>query len=102
MSDQQGIEWVLRVLAGGGNLLDGLCGERDDHLPHVHDSGSLGRFWCRADQMRRLPAAAERAWRPHRRRMLVGALMPGMIVDVRTSVVLRRGEEGGSVGGAAV
>lgn len=40
--------------------------------------------------------------RPHRRRMLVGALMPGMIVNARTSVVLRRSEEGGSVGGATV
>jgi hypothetical protein len=37
-----------------------LCGNRNDHSPHIHDSGSLGRFWCTADQSTRLPYAAER------------------------------------------
>lgn len=38
----------------------GLCGNRDDHAPHLHDSAGLGRFWCDADQSKRLPFAMER------------------------------------------
>lgn len=38
----------------------GLCGNRDDHAPHAHRSGSLGALWCCADQDARLPWAAER------------------------------------------
>lgn len=38
---------------------DGLCGDRSDHEPHIYDSGSLGTFWCTADQKSRLPFAAE-------------------------------------------
>jgi len=56
-------EW-LKLLSRAAHLPDGLCGERREHYAHIHDSVSLGRFWCCADQMRRLPAAAERAWRP--------------------------------------
>ncbi len=43
-----------------GNDLQGLCGDRTDHEPHLHDSDSLGTFWCHADQSQRLPYAAER------------------------------------------
>lgn len=35
----------------------GLCGNRSDHAPHLHDSKSLGRMWCEADQTKRLPFA---------------------------------------------
>ena len=38
----------------------GLCGDRDEHAPHLHRSRSLGKFWCTADQEQRLPYAAER------------------------------------------
>lgn len=38
----------------------GLCGNRDNHAPHLHDSAGLGRFWCDADQSKRLPFAMER------------------------------------------
>lgn len=38
----------------------GLCGNKQDHEPHVYHSGSLGTFWCHADQVKRLPFAAER------------------------------------------
>ena len=38
----------------------GLCGNRADHAPHMHDSKSFGRFWCEADQSKRLPYAMER------------------------------------------
>ena len=38
----------------------GLCGNRADHAPHLHDSAGLGRFWCDADQSKRLPFAMER------------------------------------------
>lgn len=41
-------------------LPEGLCGNREDHEPHVHESATLGRFWCSADQSKRLPYAAER------------------------------------------
>lgn len=41
-------------------LPQGLCGNRSDHAPHLHDSDSLGRFWCHADQTQRLPYALER------------------------------------------
>lgn len=43
----------------------GLCGDRFDHAPHVHDSTSLGRFWCEADQSKRLPYALERKTQQH-------------------------------------
>jgi hypothetical protein len=38
----------------------GLCGNREDHDPHMHESTSLGVFWCEADQSKRLPYAMER------------------------------------------
>jgi hypothetical protein len=38
----------------------GLCGNREDHEPHLHHSRSLGKFWCSADQETRLPYAADR------------------------------------------
>lgn len=43
-----------------GRYPDGLCGNREDHVEHVHESTSLGTFWCHADQARRLPFAMER------------------------------------------
>jgi hypothetical protein len=38
----------------------GLCGSREDHEPHMHDSTSFGWFFCHADQTKRLPFAMER------------------------------------------
>jgi uncharacterized membrane protein YcjF (UPF0283 family) len=49
---------ALEALAYG--TPQGLCGNREEHEPHRHDSPSLGVFWCTADQMQRLPFAAER------------------------------------------
>jgi hypothetical protein len=41
----------------------GLCGNREDHEPHTHESKGLGRFFCHADQSKRLPFAMERKGR---------------------------------------
>lgn len=50
----------LEHVIGTGEEPDGLCGNRDDHRPHLHDSPTLGRFWCTADQNRREPYRSER------------------------------------------
>lgn len=43
-----------------GMLVQGLCGNREDHAPHYHPSSPSGApMWCHADQSRRLPHAAE-------------------------------------------
>jgi hypothetical protein len=47
---------------GTGGEPDGLCADRSEHRAHLHDSSTLGRFWCTADQSRREP------WRSERRR----------------------------------
>lgn len=49
---------ALEALAAA--MPQGLCGDREEHEPHRHDSSSLGVFWCTANQMERLPFAAER------------------------------------------
>lgn len=41
---------------------EGLCADRTEHPAHLHESPSLGRFWCTADQSQREP------WRSERRR----------------------------------
>jgi len=41
-------------------LPQGICANKDNHSPHLHNSDTLGVFWCHADQARRLPFAAER------------------------------------------
>lgn len=38
----------------------GLCGDRGQHLPHLYESATLGRFWCTADQSHREPFRSER------------------------------------------
>lgn len=38
----------------------GLCGNRQDHEPHFHESTGLGPFYCHADQDKRVPYAMER------------------------------------------
>lgn len=50
----------LEHVIGTGEEPDGLCGNRDDHRPHLHDSPTLGRFWCTADQDQREPHRSER------------------------------------------
>lgn len=45
---------------GTGEEPDGLCANKGDHRPHLHDSASLGRFWCTADQSQREPYRSER------------------------------------------
>ena len=37
------------------DLPDGLCGNREDHDPHMVTTGSLAPFRCTADQSARLP-----------------------------------------------
>jgi hypothetical protein len=39
---------------------EGLCADRSEHPPHRHDSASLGRFWCTADQEQREPHRSQR------------------------------------------
>lgn len=50
----------------------GLCGNRGDHEPHEHESSTLGKFWCHADQSRREPHYSE-----HRRRVGADRLRRG-------------------------
>ena len=63
-------EDAVRVCTGCGTCAYcktfpvGLCGNRADHAPHLHDSTSLGRMWCEADQAKRLPFAMERCAAP--------------------------------------
>lgn len=47
-------------VVGTGTEPDGLCADRTDHLPHLHDSATLGRFWCTARQSDREPYRSER------------------------------------------
>ena len=54
---------ALEVAVGTGEEPDGLCGNRFPHTAHLHDSESLGRFWCTADQDQREPYRSERARR---------------------------------------
>lgn len=42
-----------------GRLPVGLCGDKADHTGHVHESATLGRFWCTADQTSREPYRSE-------------------------------------------
>lgn len=42
-------------------LPHGLCANRSEHAVHVHDSDTLGRFWCMADQGEREPYRSERS-----------------------------------------
>lgn len=51
---------ALASVPPGSGMPQGLCGDREEHEPHRHDSSSLGVFWCTANQMERLPFAAER------------------------------------------
>ncbi len=51
-------EWWIKAELNA--LPAGLCGNREDHAPHRHESTSLGTFWCHADQTKRLPYAMER------------------------------------------
>jgi hypothetical protein len=50
----------LADVIGTGDEPDGLCEDRTEHRPHLHDSETLGRFWCTADQSRREPYRSER------------------------------------------
>lgn len=58
---------ALDDAVGTGEEPDGLCADRTDHRPHLHDSATLGRFWCTADQSHREPYRSE-ARRPENRR----------------------------------
>lgn len=50
----------------GDPIPTGLCGNREDHQPHIVKKSTLGNrdydgmFYCHADQSQRLPSAAER------------------------------------------
>ena len=37
----------------------GLCADRIYHLPHAHNSTTLGKFWCTANQQKREPGYSE-------------------------------------------
>lgn len=66
---QAELEYITRFAELTGDpmtLKRGLCGDRNEHKPHVHRSDSLGVFWCSADQTARLPWAAERRLRAER------------------------------------
>lgn len=38
----------------------GLCADRTEHPGHLHESPSLGRFWCTGDPADREPGRSER------------------------------------------
>lgn len=42
------------------DLPTGLCGNREDHEPHLVQGAAVGDFWCGADQSTRLPYSRER------------------------------------------
>ena len=48
--------WVRRSQLGP----EGLCADRTPHEPHLHESESLGRYWCTADESQREPGRSER------------------------------------------
>ncbi len=52
--------WAMLNEVGTGREPDGLCGDRGEHRAHLHDSASLGRFWCTADQAQREPGRSQR------------------------------------------
>lgn len=39
---------------------EGLCADKSAHTPHLHESPSLGRFWCTGDPADREPGRSER------------------------------------------
>ena len=39
---------------------EGLCGDRTEHTAHLHESPSLGRFWCTANESEREPGRSQR------------------------------------------
>lgn len=41
-------------------LYGGHCGSREDHLPHTHESQSLGLIHCSADHTVKEPGRSER------------------------------------------
>lgn len=57
----------LRVKAQDDALSHGLCADREAHRPHVHDSATLGTFWCTANQHDREPGRSDRAHRQRER-----------------------------------
>lgn len=50
---------ALEEAVGTGEEPDGLCGDKADHPAHLHDSHTLGRFWCTARQTDREPYRSE-------------------------------------------
>lgn len=50
----------LEELVGIGEEPDGLCGNREKHPAHLHESATLGVFWCTARQQDREPGRSER------------------------------------------
>lgn len=53
------------MVTSQGTLPSGLCGDRGQHVPHEHDSPTLGTFWCTADQREREPGRSEWLRRGH-------------------------------------
>lgn len=50
----------VRICQGETKPAEGLCANREDHQPHLVESGSLAPYWCTADQSRREPGRSER------------------------------------------
>jgi hypothetical protein len=50
---------ALRTLRQS-SLPKGLCADRAEHPGHLHQSASLGRFWCTGDPADREPGRSER------------------------------------------
>lgn len=54
------IEDLRELLPCRHSFTTGLCANREDHEPHLVESGSLAPYWCTADQDRREPGYSER------------------------------------------
>ena len=63
LKDIEGLDRVDTAVPFGAPLMHvpwGLCGNRDEHKPHLVLGEALGDFFCTARQQDRLPYAAER------------------------------------------
>lgn len=60
MTNEQRDALVRAILGDYLALPRGLCGDRAEHAAHIHDSATLGTFWCTADPDDREPGRSER------------------------------------------
>lgn len=57
--------WIEDIDSRPERLLQGLCGDREDHEPHAYESVGFGLMWCHANQKRQSPFASDRVRSQH-------------------------------------